>query len=163
MTAFNMDKPEIEQAAIEFKKALINWKSREKIVRVAAIHRPEWMEEDIQKSIAFNTGLVKPVLEAFEPIYRLAIRGEISEPFSFMSYMMSYVGRVLGDELSWPEVHEPYQRMINSLKGGLTSEEFMESSYIINRKLPEHYDQAVKEIVAEGWTHNSPHTNPTLI
>ncbi|WP_265090571.1 hypothetical protein [Psychrobacter faecalis] len=29
MTTFNMNKPEIEQAAIEFKMALINWKSRE--------------------------------------------------------------------------------------------------------------------------------------
>lgn len=80
----------------------------------------------------------------------------MEKPFSLQSYMMTYTGRVLGDELSWSEVREPYQRMINSLKGGLTSEEFMESPYIINRKLPEHYDQAVKEIVAEGWTHNSP-------
>ena len=156
MKGFNMDKEEIKQAAIEFKKAIIDWKSREKIARVASIHRPEWVEEDIQKSIQFNTRLVKPVLEAFEPIYRLAIQGKIEKPFALQSYMMSYTGRVLGDELSWPEVREPYQRMINSLKGGLTSEEFMESPYIINRKLPEHYDQAVKEIVAEGWTHNSP-------
>ena len=163
MTEFNMNKLEIEQAAIEFKKALINWKSREKIVRVASIHRPDWAEKDILRCIEVETRRIKPVIEAFEPIYRLAVQGKIEKPFALQSYMMSYTGRVLGDELSWPEVREPYQRMINSLKGGLTSEEFMESSYIINRKLPKHYDQAVKEIVAEGWTHNSPHTNPTLI
>ena len=77
--------------------------------------------------------------------------------------MMSYIGRVLGDELSWPEVREPYDRMIDSLTGGLEYKEFMNTSYYKDRKLPEYYDQAVKEIVAEGWSHNSPHTNPTLI
>ena len=156
MKGLNMDKEEIKQAAIEFKKALIDWKSREKIARVASIHRHEWAEEDIQKSIQFNTRLVKPVLEAFEPIYRLAIQGRMEKPFSFQSYMMTYVGRVLGDELSWPEVREPYQRMINSLKGGLTTEELIDSIYYRNNLLPEHYDQVVKEIVAEGWSHNSP-------
>lgn len=156
MKEFNMNEQEIKQAAIEFKKALIDWKSREKIARVASIHRPEWVEEDIQKSIPFNTRLVKPVLEAFEPIYRLAIQGKMEKPFSFQSYMLTYVGRVLGDELSWPEVREPYQRMINSLKGGLTTEELIDSIYYRNNLLPEHYDQVVKEIVAEGWSHNSP-------
>ena len=67
MKEFSMNEQEIKQAAIEFKKALIEWKSREKIVRVASIHRPEWDDDDIQKSIQFNTRLVRPVLEAFEP------------------------------------------------------------------------------------------------
>lgn len=44
MKEFSMNEQEIKQAAIEFKKALIEWKSREKIVRVASIHRPEWDE-----------------------------------------------------------------------------------------------------------------------
>ncbi|WP_228724555.1 MULTISPECIES: hypothetical protein [unclassified Psychrobacter] len=151
-----MNEQEIKQAAIEFKKALIEWKSREKIVRVASIHRPEWDDDDIQKSIQFNTRLVRPVLEAFEPIYRLAIQGKMKKPFALQSYMMSYTGRVLGDELSWPEVREPYDRMIDSLTGGLEYKEFMNTSYYKDRKLPEYYDQAVKEIVAEGWSHNSP-------
>lgn len=150
-----MDKEEIKQAAIEFKKALINWKSREKIEKVAKIHRPEWTEDDIKKSIEFNTRMIKPVIEAFEPIYRLAIRGDIDEPFMLSSYMTSKVGRVLGDELSWPEVQDPYYRIIDSLKGGLNTSEMWETPFYKNQKLPEHYDQAVKEIVAEGWTHNS--------
>ncbi|OLF34660.1 hypothetical protein BTW00_12530 [Psychrobacter sp. C 20.9] len=156
MKEFSMNEQEIKQAAIEFKKALIEWKSREKIVRVASIHRPEWDDDDIQKSIQFNTRLVRPVLEAFEPIYRLAIQGKMKKPFALQSYMMSYTGRVLGDELSWPEVREPYDRMIDSLTGGLEYKEFMNTSYYKDRKLPEYYDQAVKEIVAEGWSHNSP-------
>ena len=156
MTAFNMNKPEIQQAAIEFKTALINWKSREGIIWAFSTYRDQWTDEDVSKAVSKETQVIKPVLEAFEPIYRLAIQGKIEKPFSFQSYMMTYVGRVLGDELSWPEVREPYQRMINSLKGGLTTEELIDSIYYRNNLLPEHYDQAVKEIVAEGWTHNYP-------
>lgn len=163
MTAFNMNKSEIEQAAIEFKKVLINWKSREKIEEGALVLHPDWTEENILRCIEIETRRIKPVIEAFEPIYRLAIQGKLEKPFALQSYMMSYTGRVLGDELSWPEVREPYDRMIDSLTGGLEYKEFMNTSYYKDRKLPEYYDQAVKEIVAEGWSHNSPHTNPTLI
>lgn len=156
MKTFKMDKEEIKQSAIEFKKALINWKSRESIAEAFATYRSEWTEEDLNQAVNTETRRIKPVLEAFEPIYRLAIQGRIDEPFSFQSYMMSYTGRVLGDELSWPEVSEPYGRMIDSLTGGLEYGDFMQTSYYKNRKLPEHYNQAVEEIVAEGWNHNSP-------
>ena len=155
MTQFKMDKEEIKQAAIEFKQALINWKSREKIERGALIRHPDWTEEDILRCIDFETRTVKPVLEAFEPIYRLAIRGDINEPFDFMGYMMSYVGRVLGDELSWPEVREPYDRMIDSLEGGLSYDEVSKVPSYKNRKLPELYSEVVKEIEAEGWSHTT--------
>ncbi len=156
MKEFSMNEQEIKQAAIEFKKALINWKSREGIIEAFSTYRDQWTDEDVSKAVSKETRVVKPVLEAFEPIYRLAIQGKVEKPFSFQSYMMTYVGRVLGDELSWPEVREPYQRMINGLKGGLTTEELIDSVYYRNNSLPEHYDQAVKEIVAEGWSHNSP-------
>lgn len=156
MKEFNMNEQEIKQAAIEFKKALIEWKSREGIIEAFSTYRDQWTDEDVSKAVSKETQVVRPVLEAFEPIYRLAIQGKIEKPFSFQSYMMTYVGRILGDELSWPEVREPYQRMINSLKGGLTTEELIDSVYYRNNLLPEHYDQAVKEIVAEGWNHNSP-------
>ena len=155
MTAFNMNKSEIEQAAIEFKKALINWKSREKIEKGALVLHPDWTEENILRCIEIETRRIKPVIEAFEPIYRLAIQGKLEKPFALQSYMMSYTGRVLGDELSWPEVREPYDRMIDSLTGSLEYEVFTETPYYKNRELPEYYDPAVKEIVAEGWTHNS--------
>ena len=155
MTQFKMDKEEIKQAAIEFKQALINWKSREKIERGALIRHPDWTEEDILRCIEIETRTVKPVLEAFEPIYRLAIRGDINEPFDFMGYMMSYVGRVLGDELSWPEVREPYDRMIDSLEGGLSYNEVSKIPSYKNRKLPELYSEVVKEIEAEGWSHTT--------
>lgn len=132
---------------------MIDWKSKEGIIEAFSTYRAEWTENDVTIAVSHETRVIKPVLEAFEPIYRLAIRNEINESFS---YMMSYVGRVLGDELSWPEVREPYQRMINSLKGGLTTDELVESPYYKNNLLPENYNQAVEEIVAEGWSHNSP-------
>lgn len=156
MKEFSMNDQEIKQAAIEFKKALINWKSREGIIEAFSTYRDQWTDEDVSKAASKETRVVKPVLEAFEPIYRLAIQGKIEKPFALQSYMMSYTGRVLGDELSWPEVREPYDRMIDSLTGGLEYKEFMNTSYYKDRKLPEYYDQAVKEIVAEGWSHNSP-------
>ena len=156
MKEFSMNDQEIKQAAIEFKKALINWKSREGIIEAFSTYRDQWTDEDVSKAASKETRVVKPVLEAFEPIYRLAIQGKIEKPFALQSYMMSYTGRVLGDELSWPEVREPYDRMIDSLTGGLEYKEFMNTSYYKDRKLPEYYDQAVKEIVAEGWTHNYP-------
>ncbi|MDA5133388.1 hypothetical protein [Psychrobacter sp. ANT_H3] len=156
MKEFSMNDQEIKQAAIEFKKALINWKSREGIIEAFSTYRDQWTDEDVSKAASKETRVVKPVLEAFEPIYRLAIQGKIEKPFALQSYMMSYIGRVLGDELSWPEVREPYDRMIDSLTGGLEYKEFMNTSYYKDRKLPEYYDQAVKEIVAEGWSHNSP-------
>ena len=156
MKEFSMNEQEIKQAAIEFKKALVNWKSREGIIEAFSIYRDQWTDEDVSKAVSKETRVVKPVLEAFEPIYRLAIQGKIEKPFALQSYMMSYIGRVLGDELSWPEVREPYDRMIDSLTGGLEYKEFMNTSYYKDRKLPEYYDQAVKEIVAEGWSHNSP-------
>lgn len=151
-----MDKEEIKQAAIESKKALVNWKSREGIIEAFSTYRDQWTDEDVSKAVSKETRVVKPVLEAFEPIYRLAIQGKMEKPFALQSYTMSYTGRVLGDELSWPEVREPYDRMIDSLTGGLEYKEFMNTSYYKDRKLPEYYDQAVKEIVAEGWSHNSP-------
>jgi len=155
MTQFKMDKEEIKQAAIEFKQALIEWKSREGIIEAFSTYRDQWTEEDIVKAVNKETRTVKPVLEAFEPIYRLAIRGDINEPFDFMGYMMSYVGRVLGDELSWPEVREPYDRMIDSLEGGLSYDEVSKVPSYKNRKLPELYSEVVKEIEAEGWSHTT--------
>ena len=69
---------------------------------------------------------------------------------------MSYIGRVRGDELSWPKVSEPYQRMTNSLKAGLTTEELIDSSYYKNNSLLENYNQAFEKIVADSWSHNLP-------
>lgn len=85
MTAFNMNKPEIQQAAIEFKTALINWKSREGIIWAFSTYRDQWTDEDVSKAVSKETQVIKPVLEAFEPIYRLAIQGKVEKPFALQT------------------------------------------------------------------------------
>ena len=63
----------------------------ESIVEAFSKYRHEWTDEDVSSvvNISKETRVIKLVLEVFEPIYRLAIRGDINEPFSFQSYMMS--------------------------------------------------------------------------
>ena len=65
----------------------------ESIVEAFSKYRHEWTDENVSSvvNISKETRVIKLVLEAFEPIYRLAIRGDINEPFSFQSYMMSYL------------------------------------------------------------------------
>ena len=85
MTTFNMNKPEIEQAAIEFKTALINWKTIKGIIGVFSPYRDQWTDEDVSKAVSKETQVIKPVLEAFEPIYRLAIQGKVEKPFALQT------------------------------------------------------------------------------
>ena len=65
----------------------------ESIVEAFSKYRHEWTDENVSSvvSISKETRVIKLVLKAFEPIYRLAIRGDINQPFSFQSYMMSYL------------------------------------------------------------------------
>lgn len=68
MKAFNMDKPEIKQAALEFKKALINWKLRKVIIEAFSTYSDEWTDEDVSRAVNKKTRVIKSVLEAFEAI-----------------------------------------------------------------------------------------------
>ena len=63
----------------------------ESIVEAFSKYRHEWTDENVSSvvNISKETRVIKLVLKVFEPIYRLAIRGDINEPFSFQSYMMS--------------------------------------------------------------------------
>ena len=65
----------------------------ESIVEAFSKYRHEWTDENVSSvvNISKETRVIKLVLKVFEPIYRLAIRGDINEPFSFQSYMMSYL------------------------------------------------------------------------
>ena len=68
MKAFNMDKPEIKQAGLEFKKALINWKLRKGIIEAFSTYSDEWTDEDVSRAVNKKTRVIKSVLEAFEAI-----------------------------------------------------------------------------------------------
>ena len=65
----------------------------ESIVKAFSKYPHEWTDEDVSSAVSISkeTRVIKLVLKVFEPIYRLAIRGDINEPFSFQSYMMSYL------------------------------------------------------------------------
>ncbi len=152
MKSFEMDKEEIKQAAISFKRALLNWKSEENIRESSKTRHPDWDEEDIVKCIKYESNILKPILEAFEPLYRLAIREEINQPFGFYNY---YVARTMSDHLGWPETLHPYWRFLSSIEGGLTEDELSEIPYYTEKQLPEKYELIVEEITREGWTHTT--------
>ena len=71
--------------------SLENYFKREGIIETFSKYRYEWTEENVSSEVSISKKIrvIKLALEAFEPIYRLAIRGDINEPFSFQSYMMS--------------------------------------------------------------------------
>ena len=73
--------------------SLEDYFEREGIIEGFSKYRYEWTEEDVSSEVSISKEIrvIKLALEAFEPIYRLAIRGDINEPFSFQSYMMSYL------------------------------------------------------------------------
>ncbi|MFB2578091.1 MULTISPECIES: hypothetical protein [unclassified Acinetobacter] len=82
------------------------------------------------------------MIDAFKPIYVLAIQEQIDEPFSFISYMTSHVGRVLGDELSYDEITVPYFKLAELLRGSVDHETFWKSKYYKERLLPKAYHAA---------------------
>ena len=65
----------------------------ERNIEAFSKYRYEWTEENVSSEVSISKKIrvIKLALEAFEPICRLAIRGDINEPFSFQSYMMSYL------------------------------------------------------------------------
>ncbi|MQR02576.1 hypothetical protein [Glaciimonas soli] len=140
MSEFIIDKLAIREASERFRQALLYWKSEEKVRGVVTIHRPYWKEEDIAKSVQYCEGQVAPILEAFDPIYNLAIAGDIDEPFDLSGYMTSKVGRILGDELSYPEITEPYNKIIEALRGGLSHQEFYKTEYYKLHLMPKKFN-----------------------
>lgn len=72
--------------------SLEDYFEREGIIEAFSKYRHEWTDEDVSSAVSISkeTRVIKAVLEAFQPIY-LAIRGDINQPFSFQSYMMSYL------------------------------------------------------------------------
>lgn len=126
---FNMDKQEIKQAAIDFRQALLDWKDEKKILEIFKRTRDSWTEEQLKRTVVYCEGQVQFILEALDPILDLAIAGNIDEPFAFTSYIGAKVGRTLWDELSYPEITMPYEKLSELLLGGLTYEEFWKTDY----------------------------------
>ncbi len=126
---FYMDKPAIKQAAIDFKQALLDWKDRDKILETFKQNRDSWTEEQFENTVLYCSNQIDSIFKVLNPILDLALAGDIDEPFDFLRYSMSKVGRVFSDELSYPEIRIPYERLIEVLIGGLTQREFWETDY----------------------------------
>lgn len=132
-----MLKNEIKETAIELMESLQNWSSREHVIEAFKQQGRELDEKDIEVAIHYSRQLVEPVIKAFQPIYTLAINEKIDQPFSFISYMVSKTGRVLGDELSYDEIRLPYLRLAELLMGGLDPDSFYASEYYKDNILPD--------------------------
>ena len=69
------------------------------------------------------------------------MEGELDAPFDLIGYMTSKVGRTLGDELSYPEIRDPYFIMASLLTGGVTNRGFWFTDYHIKKLLPKKWPQ----------------------
>ena len=136
-----MNKLAIKKAAGDFMSSLVAWKDKEKIRKYFEQTRQNWTEEELQSTVKYETGVVAPVITAFQPIYNMAQAEAIDEPFDFSGYMTGQVGRVLGDELSYPEITNPYYKLVDLFKGGLETREFWETDYCKKHLLPKNFEQ----------------------
>jgi hypothetical protein len=141
-----MDKEAIKIAAENFMQALLNWKDPNDILSIFKKTRSTWTDEELKKTVIHETAVVDPIILAYRPIYDLAVRGDIDEPFDFIGYIMARVGRVLSDELSYPEIINPYNKLYTILRGGLTHEEFWETDYYKKHLLPKKINEVTKNI-----------------
>jgi hypothetical protein len=137
-----MDKAAIKTAAANFMQALLDWKSPKYILATFEKTRPTWTDEELKKAVAHETAIIDSIIREYKPIYDLAMRGDIDEPFDFMGYIMSRVGRVFGDELSYPEITNPYYTFCGVLRGGLTHREFWDTDYYKRHLLPKKFHDA---------------------
>jgi hypothetical protein len=134
-----MDKPAIKQAAIDFRQALLDWKDKEKILETFKQTRDSWTEEQLERTVLYCEEQIDYILKALNPIIDLATAGDIDEPFSMTSFTGSKVGRVLWDELSYPEITVPYEKFSELLRGGLTHDEFWKTDYYKLNLLPKKF------------------------
>ena len=137
MTQFIMDKQAIKKMADTFKQTLVNWKTTLwRTVPVYLTPPSSWTEEEAKEIQLGQIELIDHILLAYEPIYQLAISEDIDEPFDLTGYMGGRVGRVLWDELSYPEITKPLNKLTELLHGGLTCDEFWATDYYRKHLLP---------------------------
>lgn len=131
-----MNQPAIKEAAEAFMQALMDCKNPIKIAEIFYKNRAQDSEADLKRCIAYETNLVNHVIAPYQPIYDLAINGEIDEPFDIGGYMQAKTGRVLIESLDYPEITDTRHALCRALQGGLTIEEFWQSRNYKERLLP---------------------------
>ena len=132
-----MNQAAIKEAAEAFMKVLLDWKEHLwKTVPVYLKDPSEWTQEETAAYHFEMVLLVDHVISPYQPIYQLANKGEIDEPFDFVGYMQANTGRVLIDHLAYPEITEKWHALCRALRGGLSIEEFWQSKNYKERLLP---------------------------
>lgn len=112
-TPFKLDHDELARCALEFRKAMLEF--REKVIG--------YYEQEI----------IDQELDHLAPILDLCIAKEMEEPFP----LQSYVGpKIFSDVLAFPELTKPYYALVDALYGGLSFQKFSQSEYEKEPRLP---------------------------
>lgn len=113
-TPFKLDHDQLARCAQELLNAMLAYKRE---------HRDN----------AYVQRIIDYELEHLDPILDLCIAKEMEEPFA----LQSYVGpRIFSDVLGFPELTKPYDKLVDALYGGMTFQEFSDSEYEKERRLP---------------------------
>ena len=112
-TPFKLDHDELARCAMELRSAMLEFRKK-----VMGYYEQEIIDQE---------------LEHLDPILNLCIAKEMEEPFA----LQSYVGpRIFSDVLGFPELTKPYDKLVDALYGGMTFQEFSDSEFEKERRLP---------------------------
>ena len=112
-TPFKLDHDELARCALELRNAMLEFRNK-----VMGYYEQEIIDQE---------------LDHLQPILDLCIAKEMEEPFA----LQSYVGpRIFGDVLAVPELTKPFYALVDALYGGLSFQEFSQSEYERERRLP---------------------------
>ncbi len=150
MKSIVLDQSAIKVAAEKFMQALVNWKDRDLIKQHFKTTRISWTEEELDNAVKHESNYIDPVIKVYQPIYDVAIRGEIDQPLAFSKYMHSFFTGFYWDQIRYPEITDPLEQLSDLFQGGLTAEEFMETDYYKNNRLPKMVVERIEELRKEG-------------
>lgn len=138
-TPFFMDNIAIKEGALSFMVALNAWKSAWWTMSSFLELNISCTEDEILITKNYYERLINPIIEAFDPVLKICMVEGFDAPFDLGGYMVSNVGRTLGDELAYPEITEPYSRIKRLLMGGMTHQEFWVTKYYKEGLLPKNW------------------------
>ncbi|QPF73476.1 hypothetical protein G8A07_11470 [Roseateles sp. DAIF2] len=112
-TPFKLDHDELARVALELRNAMIKF------------------SESVSGS--YEQEVADSELDHLQPLLMLCIAKELEEPFPLLRYVNP---RVFGDVLSFPEITRPYYELVHAMYGGMSDEEFWDSEYYKECRLP---------------------------
>ncbi|MGV0982933.1 MAG: hypothetical protein ACOYB2_00175 [Limnohabitans sp.] len=113
-TPFKLDHDELARCALELRNTMLSYK-------------------DEYRDSTYLQRIIDQELDHLQPILDLCIAKEMEEPFD----LQSYVGpKIFSDVLAVPELTKPFYALVDALYGGLSFQEFSQSEYERERRLP---------------------------